>query len=168
MVHRDGSKGRACAVEAAGAVDALPAETSEGQRAHKLLGNHRTVSTAPTASLFLSIEILRYDWAAVEHVDGPRQVERCAVPGRELPGDAWRRLMSLWLVERGGRSDVKWRAIRPQEGQHSVVPTNDGESAFVHGAMMAAAQQHEIVEVRDAAVGPAGVPSARGVRVGVE
>ena len=82
VVHRDGTMGRACAVEAAGAVDASPADTSDGPRAHKLLGNHRTVSTAPTASFFLSIEILRYDWAAVEHVDGPRQVEARAVPRR--------------------------------------------------------------------------------------
>ena len=50
--------------------------------------------------------------------------------------------MSLGLVERGGRSDVKWRAIRSPEGQHTVVPTNDGESTFVDGAMMTSAQQN--------------------------
>ena len=49
---------------------------------------------------------------------------------------------------------MKGRAIRSPEGQHTVVPTNDGESAFVNGAMMASAQEHEVVEARDTAIGP--------------
>ena len=63
---------------------------------------------------------------------------------------------------------MKGRAIGPQEGQRTVEPTNDGESAFVHGAMMAAAQQHEVVDASGAAIRPAGAPGARGVRAGVE
>ena len=51
----DSTMGCACAVEAAGTVDALPAGPSGGQRAHEFLGNHRTVSTAPTASFLLPI-----------------------------------------------------------------------------------------------------------------
>ena len=49
---------------------------------------------------------------------------------------------------------MKWRAIRPQEGQHAVVPTNGGESALVNSAMVTATQQHEVVEARDTAIGP--------------
>lgn len=49
---------------------------------------------------------------------------------------------------------MKWRAIRSPEGQHTVVPTNDGESAFVNGAMVTATQQHEVVEARRASIGP--------------
>ncbi len=155
-------------MEAAGAVDALPAGTSDRQRAHELLGNHRTRSTAPTASLFLSIEIRRYDWAAVEHVDRPWQVEARAIPRGQFPGDEWRRLMQSGQIGRGRRGDLKWRSVWPQEGQPSVEAANDCESAFVNGTMMATAQQHEVVEARDAAVCPAGAPGARGVRAGVE
>ncbi len=103
-----------------------------------------------------------------DDVDRPRQVEARAIPGGQFPGDEWRRVMRLWLVGRGSRGGLQGRPIRPKEGQHTVEATNDCESAFVHGTMMASAQQHEVVEARGASIGPAGVPSARNVRVGVE
>ena len=71
-------------------------------------------------------------------------------------------------IERGGRGGLKGRAIRPQEGQLAVEPANDCKSAFVDGAMVASAQEHEVVQARGAAVGPAGAPGARGLRAGVE
>ena len=57
-------------------------------------------------------------------------------------------------IERNRRGDLKWRSVRPQQGQHTVEAANDCESAFVDGAMMASAQEHKVVEARDAAVCP--------------
>ena len=76
--------------------------------------------------------------------------------------------MQVWQVMRGGRGGRKRCAVRSQEGQHAVEATNQAESAFVNSAMVAPAQEQEIAEARGAAVGPAGVPGARGLRAGVE
>ena len=53
-----------------------------------------------------------------------------------------------------GRDAIYGCAIRLHESQRAVVENLDANAAFVHGAMMEAAERHEIRGFRFAAVGP--------------
>ncbi len=128
--------------------------------AHDERGSHRSGALTPACvrrafgGAALLHAVCQNRCVESDDVDRPRQVETGTIPGGQFPGDEWRRVMRLWLVVRGSRGDLEGRTIRLEEGQHAVEPTNHAESAFVNGAVMASAKEHEVVEARGAAIRP--------------
>ena len=97
-----------------------------------------------------------------DHVDRPRQVEAACRPRLAA---CRRRVASrhAGLAGRPGRAGAAGSGA-PSGRRKVSTPSsaaNHGESAFVHGAMMATTQQHQVVEARGAAVGPVLARDAR-------
>ena len=89
----------------------------------------------------------------VEHLDGVGHVERRAIPGGQVVRWAWRRLVAR-QIRRRSRRRADHTPVRTDEAERAVREQPNVDQALVDRAVMAPAEQHQVVEARRAAVEP--------------